>query len=91
MVVFWRAVQHVGLQHGRALEHFMLLSAGYLRTAIIVSFLLLSFLTNFFPCWFLTLGICIANLFVCFTTVYKRRYQKAIASAVGLYCIQQID
>jgi len=37
------------------------------------------------PCIF------IAILFVNFTSVYKRRYEKAIGPAVGFYWIQRTD
>ena len=41
------AVQHVGVQNGRALEHCILLSLGCVGRAIVASFLLLSIFNKF--------------------------------------------
>ena len=48
------------------------------------------FSTNFLPRCCLILCVFIATLFVSLTSANKRRYQKAIGSAVWFYCIQRI-
>ena len=65
----------------------MLLRVGCLGRAIIASFLLLSVFNKFPSSLVLTLCIYIANIFA---SVNKRRYEKAIGSAVGFYCIKRI-
>ena len=59
--------------------------------AIILSFLWLIVFNKCPSSLILTLCIYIATLFVSFTYVNKRGYEKAVSSVVGFYCIQRIE
>jgi len=86
-----RFVQNVGLHHGRSLEdciYFERVLSGKSNYCVL---LIALFPTFFTPRLFFNLCIYIANMFLYFTSVNKRKYEKSIGSAVRFYCIQHID
>jgi hypothetical protein len=79
-----KVVQHVDMQHGRLLEHCILLSLGCLGREVIASFLLLSFFNEFPSSALFELMYLYCHLFVPFAFVNKKK------TAVGFYRIQRI-